>query len=527
MSTSRTDVRFPQRIFPGTIVSQDEPFRERSCRQSEAKGTRSCAGGPVPAHTEHMSNRSNLIPNMNPQTTIGILSETEMLFVDATGGKRVLRSLLLVSTSDLSRLVESLWQAELSEVWVLPTTPLSRTITCASWEQVSRHWTTIIRSAPHHPTRPSCVLLWPREGGRRPGRRLTLVFPEHISWGWVLPDAKSLLATVTYLDQVLGRSIADAPELVAHQLLTELTTDQSTTSLRASQGDLSHLPTGDGIPRSLLQSPRELTWKRPLTLAEQRQRYLHNYVHISLSLEAAMGVVLGVGVPQHSPTGRAYDGRRPGLWRVEAERAGSLFDGRRLPSCLEGEWMSTPQVQCCRTIGYQVHIREGYAWPEAHPLLQRWATTLWRAAERLHTSPQLFRHGQARANASSTITRLAELGMATLAEVQEAGGWGRLEWWASLVGGSRATLFAHLVRLARKGSMPVLVAHNALWVVSNDPNPLSAVPGLVTTRNWQGYTAGYVDPLPLSGEVQAAFRTTEDASHLAQKLDTLAREAFP
>jgi hypothetical protein len=475
-----------------------------------------------------MSNRNNPIPIMNPQTTIGVLTETEVLFVDRAGGKRVLRSLLLpAEASDLSRLVESLWQAELSEVWVLPATPLSRTVTCASWERVPRHWTTVVHPAPHHPSQPICVLLWPREGSHRPGRRLTLVFPEYVGWGWVLPDAKSLLATVTYLDQVLGRPVADAPELVAPQLLTELTADQPTTSLRSSPGALSHLPTSAGMPRMLLQSPRELAWMRPLTLVEQRQRYLHNYTHLSLVLEAAVGVALGVGVPQHSPTGRAYDGHRPGLWRVAAEPAGSLFDGRRLPSCLEGEWMSTPQVQCCRSIGYQVHIREGYFWPEAHPVLQRWATTLWQAAERLHTRPQLFRHAQARANASSTITKLAELGVALLAEVQAVGGWGRPEWWASLVGGSRAALFAQLVRLVRKGTMPVLVAHDALWVVSNDPDPLTAVPGLVTARDWQGYSVGYVDPLPLSGEVQAAFRTTEDAGRLAQMLDTLARDVFP
>jgi hypothetical protein len=474
-----------------------------------------------------MNNRNNLIPIMNPQTIIGVLSDTEVLFVDATGGKRVLRSLLLpTEASDLSRLMEFLWQAELSEVWVMPITTLSQTVTCAGLAQV-HHWTIVVHPAQRHPERPACVLLWPREGGRSGNRRLALAFPEHTGWDWVLPDAKSLLATVTYLDQVLGRSVADAPELVAPQLLTELTADQPTTSLRSSPGVLSQLPTNDGIPRSIRQRPRELTWKRPLTLAEQRQRYLHNYTHLSLVLEAAMSVALGVGVPQHSATGRVYDGRRPGLWRVQAEPAGSLFDGRRLPSCLEGEWMSTPQVQCCRGIGYQIHIWEGYVWPEAHPVLQRWATMLWQAAERLHTRPQLFRHGQARANASSTITRLAELGVALLAEGQVAGGWGRPEWWASLVGGSRAALFAQLVHLVRKGSMPVLVAHDALWVVSNDPDPLTAVPGLVTARPWQGYSVGYVDPLPLSGEVQAAFRTTEDASQLARMLDTLAREAFP
>ncbi len=465
---------------------------------------------------------------MGPQTAIGVLTEREVLLVEAVGGKRVLRWLLLpAEASELSGLAEFLWQAQLSEVWVMPATTLSRTVTCAWCEQAHHHWTTVVHPAPLNAIRPSCALLWPREGGLRTGRRLALVFPEHADWGWVLPDAKSLLATVTYLDQVLGRPVIESPALVAHQVLTELTGQEPTTVLGSCPVDLYRLPTSDGMPLPILECARDLVWKRPLTLQEQRERYLHHYTHLSLALQVATSLPLGAGAPQPSRTGRAYDGRHPGLWRVEAERAGSLFDGRQLPSCLEGEWMSTPQVQCCRNLGYQVHIREGYAWSEAHPVLQRWATSLWQAAERLHTRPQLFRHAQARANASCTITKLAELGVARLAQVQAVGGWGRPDWWASLVGGSRAALFAHLVRLVRQGSMPVLVAHDALWVVSNDPDPLTAVPGLVTARNWQGYSVGYVDPLPLSGAVREAFRTTEDAARLARMLDTLARDVFP
>jgi len=114
-----------------------------------------------------------------------------------------------------------------------------------------------------------------------------------------------------------------------------------------------------------------------------------------------------------------------------------------------------------------------------------------------------------------------------LAREPTAGGWNRPEWWASLVGGSRAALFAHLVRLVRKGTMPALLARDALWVVSNDPDPLTAVPGLVTARSWQGYAVGYADPLSLTTDVREAFRTIEDAGQLAQMLDTLAREVFP
>jgi len=188
--------------------------------------------------------------------------------------------------------------------------------------------------------------------------------------------------------------------------------------------------------------------------------------------------------------------------------------------------MSTPQVKCCRDIGYHVHVREGYYWPQSQQLLKQWATTLWQAGERLHTHPQSYRHAQARTNASHTIKLLAQIGVTILAQEKTTGGWSRPDWWAQVTGRSRATLFAHLAGLARKGTMPVLVDRDSLWVVSNDPNPLTAVPGLVVASRWRGYTVGYQVPLPLSNEVRDTLRTAEHVDQVATVLDTLAGEAF-
>src|ERR1700736_1816011 len=53
--------------------------------------------------------------------TIGVLSDTEVLLVSVIQGKRVLRSILLPpDVSELEGLLEVLWQAELSSVWVMP-----------------------------------------------------------------------------------------------------------------------------------------------------------------------------------------------------------------------------------------------------------------------------------------------------------------------------------------------------------------------------------------------------------------------
>jgi hypothetical protein len=465
---------------------------------------------------------------MNPHKTIGVMTDSEVLFIWVDHGKRVLRSLLLSpGVSELSRLLEHLWQAGLTEVWVMPGTTLSRTVTCAWFEQVNSHWVVIVHPDPREPTRPNCALLWPKGSEHREERRLTFVFPEQIGWNWVLPDAKCLLATVTYLDQTLARPMIDSPNLVAHQLLTDLTLDQPTSWFSPSPLDLRTLSTSDGTPIPLTESARELVWIRPLTRVEQQQRYLHKYTHLSRYLEACMGVQLGVGAPQYSANGRACDDIRPGSWRVSAERAGSLFDGKRLPGCLDGEWMSTPQVKCCRDIGYHVQVREGYYWQESHELLKRWAMILWQAGERLHTNPQSYRHMLGRANAASTIKLLAELSVTILAQEKTAGGWSHPDWRAQILGRSRATLFAHLASLVRNGVMPVLVDRDSLWVASNDPNPLTAVRGLVNTHRWRGYTVGYEVPLHLSVEVREAFRTSQHADQVIMVLDTLAGEALP
>ena len=471
---------------------------------------------------ECMIDTASPIAAMNPpQTDIGVLIDNELLLVNTIQGKRVLHSVLLPpGISEPRSLLEHLWQAELTEAWVMPGTTLSRTATCAWFEQADRSWVVLAHPNSREPTQPVCVLLWPKEN--RTARRVALIFPEHTGWGWVLVDARSLLATVTYLEQMLARPVIDPPELVAYQLLTDLTRDHPIPSLRPSSVDLRALRAGGGATVPLLEGAREFAWMRPLTLAEQRQHYLHKYAHLSRRLEACLSVRLGAGVPEYSPTGRAYDGIRPGIWRIHAERAGSVFDGKGLPSCLDGEWMSTPQVRCCQDISYHVEVREGYSWSRSYDLLTLWARTLWRAAERLHTRPQSYRHGQGRANAAQAIRLLAQLGVAVLAREEAEGGWARPDWLAQVVGRSRAILFTHLAGLARKGVMPVLVIEDALWVVSDDPNPLTAGAGLVAAHRWRGYTSGYEVPLPLSSEVKAVFRSAASPDQVMRTLDGLA-----
>jgi hypothetical protein len=185
--------------------------------------------------------------------------------------------------------------------------------------------------------------------------------------------------------------------------------------------------------------------------------------------------------------------------------------------------MSTPEVKCCAGIAYQVQVTEGYYWPESHRTLERWATTLRKALQRFNLASNTYRHAPARSNASHTIQAIAQLAIEKLAEEKTPGGLYRPDWWAQITGQSRASVFAHLVTLVGRGSMPVLVDRHTLWFASNDPNPLTAVPGLAPEKPG-GYKAAYEAPLTLSSEIKEAFRTSNNATQLALMLDTLAKE---
>jgi hypothetical protein len=461
-------------------------------------------------------------------SVMGILKDNELLLLEVVQGKRVLRSLQLpTDVSEPDRLLKDLWGTGLDSVWVMPATTLSRIATCSWLEQASSRWVVRVHPDPQEPSRPIQAQLWPREHTQRQARRLVLAFPEYARWDWELTDARSLLATVSYLEQVLTRSVTGPPELLAHALLKDLTRDAPIMALDASSVDLCAFSSSDVTPVPLRECVRDVVWMRPLSVIEQRQRYVHKYVHLSRHLQAAIGALLGEGPPQYSASGRGYDGMRPGIWRAHVELAGSVFDGKQLPSGLDGEWMSTPQVRCCQDIGYRVQVREGWYWQEAHELLKDWGTTLWQAASHLHVHTQAYRHALGRANALHTITRLAELGISTLAEEQTALGWSRPDWWVQIVGLGRALLFAQLVGMVKKGIMPVLVERDAFWVISDEAHPPSAVPGLVTAQQWRGYTAGYAAPLLLTSEVRDAFKCAQRADELALALDTLAGEVLP
>src|SRR5258708_13859387 len=126
-----------------------------------------------------MINRTYSASSTN-SNIIGVLSDSEVLLVGVIQGRRVLRSILLPpDVSELEGLLEVLWQAELSSVWVMPGNALSRIATCAWFEQASLHWAVVPHPDPNEPTSPLSALLWPKGSSHWESRRLMFSFPEH------------------------------------------------------------------------------------------------------------------------------------------------------------------------------------------------------------------------------------------------------------------------------------------------------------------------------------------------------------
>jgi len=95
---------------------------------------------------------TNTLPvvDRQPQTTVGVLTEQELLCYDTfADGKHLLRSVLLpLDVTAQGDLLAFLWQADLQTVWVMPSSRWSRTSTRSWFASQERQWV-VLPVAPH------------------------------------------------------------------------------------------------------------------------------------------------------------------------------------------------------------------------------------------------------------------------------------------------------------------------------------------------------------------------------------------
>jgi hypothetical protein len=465
--------------------------------------------------------------------TVKINPEVAVLDDEQFTTAKMERTALTSPIIHLADLARQALTANVTTIWVLPGSQLSQRVDRSFITSAGEEWDAFASYSRLDENRPMFARIWRKNTSGRAGRTLYVGFPEWGTWPWKCPDVVTLLATITYIESAIGLPVLWSPGHMALDLLKALNVEKRASWLSPLPTDLRTLPTSDGRTLPIMKCARDLTWKRPLTPREKKMKWIHKYDKNSMYLASATGLLVGEGNPEYV-TGEAFDDRLPGIWRITANRGDSPYDGMKLPTPARTEWMTTAMVACAKALGYEVQVHEGYQWHEHgkyHRTLESWANMLWAARQSLKTtSPSFdptFKHPQGRENAYDTIGAIAHVGVGKLADDSTSGGLYRPDLWALTVGRACANIFYNVDSLRKKtGLTPVLIYTDALWFISNDPNPETAISGIVDTTGSKlgGYKVVYKHPLALTKEVIDAFEKIESPTKLTRRLNVLAGE---
>lgn len=224
-----------------------------------------------------------------------------------------------------------------------------------------------------------------RHEGQRHEDNIYVGFPEFSGWPWKNDDnSKTLLATLTYLEDALGLPLEwTAPHMTLEyvkklnlhrwswwQPLRVDLEEKTTGVYEAVSGELNWPPAGQA-----LEIPAGATHR----------------IRIDINSDYAAGLTslnIGEGDPKlwegqedyihHS---HAYDGKRPGFWKVRVYEPlpehEHIWNGERLPSFADCAWMTTDMVEQLRRSHLRVIVDGGWYWEKYHQALRSTAEALW------------------------------------------------------------------------------------------------------------------------------------------------------
>jgi hypothetical protein len=232
--------------------------------------------------------------------------------------------------------------------------------------------------------------------------------------------------------------------------------------------------------------------------------------------KAAGDMITGCGDPTHVKAPGIYP-NKPGLYHLKSWNSnGSIFDGGRLPLIFSPgqEWATAPTAKFAIQRGYQVEIDEAHIFMERHRIFKGWVDDLWLAREALR-SEDVFPHEAGRMIARDTVKLIMNATIPSL----------RLNWWADMLGQARTNTLVSLGAIVEKlGLYPCVVFHDAIGFISPDPNPETALAGLLSRqRELGGYKLVYslqitqelVDNIGLSCEPDRFIKTMHKYARLA------------
>ena len=374
---------------------------------------------------------------------------------------------------------------------------------------------------------PVCCRIWRRGTPGRAGRTVYIQWPDHGPWEWDIPDHITLLATVSYLEKVIGMPVVWSPGHLGIKILKDMNSKgQRANWLAQLPGDIHGLTLGSGRPFDYQTAARDIVWKRPL-LQVEKGMYLHKLDKNSAHPAACTGQALGAGMPTHCYA-TDYDSKKPGLWKVVKAEIGENayhWNGTALPNPIRSI-MTTTSIEQARRQGYTIEVGEGYQWEESHRILDTWARFLWECRQALKAPSAEYKHDIARLNARQTCNDILHVTIGKLADRKTRDHWYyRPDWWTLIVARATSAMFYNISQLLETATLPALVYIDALWIPSIHADPAAACPQLLKREGeLGGFKVVYDKPLVIDETIIDAFNQSDSIVSLVQFLNELAGE---
>lgn len=311
----------------------------------------------------------------------------------------------------------------------------------------------------------------------RKSQEVKIGFPEYGRWGWELDSPETLRTTVGYLEQVVQIPVEWSPGHMGTELVVHLNrTAKRQEWVRETTINLFDLP----FKQTASKNGGDLYWKTEKLEQVQPGYYLHQFDKRSAYLSTCSGLYLGAGDPVH--VDGEYNTTLPGIYRVTALPGRSCFDDANLPAIIATEWVTDDVLVYAIEQGYEAVIHEAWQWTEKHQTLRSYAEKLWNGRNAFRTGVDRFPHELARENAHSTMKEIALIATGKFGSTRTSH-FQRPDWWAKVVGKTRVNTCRNLYKFYERGFTPVLLYSDSVYFVSSDPNPRTAIPGILDREN--------------------------------------------
>ncbi len=301
------------------------------------------------------------------------------------------------------------------------------------------------------------------------GSGVSIVFPlydEHAVWG-IDTDGATLVAALRAYAGAVGVPYYRSPGRTGLDLMHEL-------GKRGADGKRA-FPERLPVPAGQADTVTELSWLRTLSPTERGKAYLHSYDKNAQWLSAAGVVELGLsGIEERcDPAGTVpFDKRLPGYWLAKIAGA-------------EERWCCTPTVAWAVERGQAVAIAEAYVWTEHSRAMETWYERLRGARTVLDADPTPG--GRLALGALKYTYALTISGFNSAWQRDRRSPLYRPDWRHAILAQANANLSRALHKMDAAGYTPVAVHKDAVYLVSDEPDPVAACPPSVTLGTGLGH----------------------------------------